>query len=181
MRILDRYVIRECLKILGLCLVVFMGVYLVVDLFEKLGRFLEARADAGMILRYYFFRLPKIFTEVLPVAVLLASLLSVGGMAMNNEVLAMKMGHVGALRIALPCIGIGLAASLASWITVEYIAPRANEQALNIERTEIKRLPAYRISRDSDIWYRAQGNRFVHIALIEPQAGLIQGISIFEL
>ena len=58
MRILDRYVIRECLKILGLCLVVFMGVYLVVDLFEKLGRFLEARADAGMILRYYFFRLP---------------------------------------------------------------------------------------------------------------------------
>ena len=124
MRILDRYVIRECLKILGLCLVVFMGVYLVVDLFEKLGRFLEARADAGMILRYYFFRLPKIFTEVLPVAVLLASLLSVGGMAMNNEVLAMKMGQVGALRIALPCIGIGLAASLASWITVEYIAPR---------------------------------------------------------
>lgn len=181
MRILDRYVIRECLKILGLCLVVFMGVYLVVDLFEKLGRFLEARADAGMILRYYFFRLPKIFTEVLPVAVLLASLLSVGGMAMNNEVLAMKMGHVGALRIALPCIGIGLAASLTSWITVEYIAPRANEQALNIERTEIKRLPAYRISRDSDIWYRAQGNRFVHIALIEPQAGLIQGISIFDL
>jgi lipopolysaccharide export system permease protein len=181
MRLLDRYIVRECLKILGLCLVLFIGVYLVVDLFEKLGRFLEARATVGMITSYYVFRLPKIFTEVLPVAVLLSCLLSLGGLAKNNEVLAMKMGHVSALRIALPCIGIGLAASLASWTTVEYIAPRASEQALNIERVEIRHLPAHRITRDSDIWYRAQGDRFVHISLIEPQAGLIRGISVFQL
>ncbi|MFI5338948.1 MAG: LPS export ABC transporter permease LptG [Candidatus Methylomirabilales bacterium] len=181
MRLLDRYIARECLKILALCLVVFIGIYLVVDLFDKLSGFLEARADAGMILRYYGFRLPKILTEVLPVAVLLACLLSLGGMAKDNEVLAMKMGHVSSLRIALPCIGVGLAASLAAWTIVEYIAPRANERALNIERTEIKKLPAHRVTHDSDIWYRAEGDRFVHISLFEPQSGLIRGMSIFQL
>jgi lipopolysaccharide export system permease protein len=168
MRILDRYIVRECVKVLALCLVVFIGIYVVVDLFEKLSRFLEARVSAGLIVRYYLFRLPKIFTEVLPVAVLLASLLSLGGLARNNEVLAMKMGQIGALRIALPCIGVGLAASLLAWATVEYVAPPASERALNI-------------TRDSDIWYRAQDDRFVHISLIEAQSGIIRGMSIFEL
>lgn len=181
MRILDRYIVRECVKVLGLCLVVFIGIYIIVDLFEKLSRFLEARVSAGLIVRYYIFLVPKIFTEVLPVAVLLACLLSLGGLARNNEVLAMKMGQTGALRIALPCIGVGLAASLLAWATVEYVAPPASERALNIERTQVRRLPAYRITRDSDIWYRAQDDRFVHISLIEAQSGIIQGISIFEL
>ena len=181
MRILDRYIVRECVKLLVLCLVVFIGIYVVVDLFEKLSRFLEARVSAGMIVRYYLFRLPKIFTEVLPVAVLLACLLSLGGLARNNEVLAMKMGQIGALRIALPCIGVGLAASALAWAAVEYVAPPASERALNIERTQVRRLPAHRITRDSDIWYRAQDDRFVHISLIEAQSGLIRGMSIFEL
>ena len=181
MLLLDRYIARECAKLLGLCLVAFVGVYVVVDLFEKLARFLEAQVSPGLIVRYYLFRLPKILIETLPVAVLLACLLGVGGLAKNNEVLAMKMGHLGSLRIALPCIGVGLAASLFAWITVEYIAPRASERALNIERTQVRRLPAHRITRDSDIWYRAQDDRFVHISLIETQSGLIRGMSIFEL
>ncbi len=181
MRLLDRYVVRECLKILAFCLVVFMGVYLIVDLFEKLKGFLEARADMATIARYYVFRLPKIFTEVLPASVSLACVISLGNMAKNNEILAMKMGQVSALRIALPCIGVGLAASAAAWGTVEYIVPPATERALNIERTEIRHLPAHRVTRESDIWYHAQGNRFVHISLIEPLAGQIRGISIYDL
>jgi lipopolysaccharide export system permease protein len=180
-RLLDRYIARECLKIILLCLVVFMGIYVVVDLFEKFSRFLEARVPPVLILRYYLFSLPNIFTQVLPVAVLLASLLSLGGMARHNEVLAMKMGQVSTLRIALPCIGVGLAASLAAWFATEYVAPRTNERALNIWSTEVRHLPAHRIMQDSDIWYRAQGNRFVHISLIETQSGLIRGMSIFDL
>jgi lipopolysaccharide export system permease protein len=181
MRLLDRYVAWECLKLLLLCLVLFVGVYLVVDLFEKFPRFLEAHVHAASIVYYYLFDLPTIFTQVLPVAVLLATLLTLGTMARHNEVLGMKMGHVSTLRIALPCIGIGLLASLSTWGAAEYIAPRTSEQALNIWRTQVRHLPAHQITRDSDIWYRAQGNRFVHISLIEVRSGVIRGMSIFEL
>lgn len=181
MRLLDRYIARECLKLLGLGLVVFIGIYLVVDVFEKLSKFLEARVAPGLIVSYYLYRLPRIFIEVLPVAVLLACLLSLGSMGRHNELIAMKMGHVGTLRIALPCIGVGALASLVAWGVTEHIAPRTSELALNIERTEVRRLPAHRTTRDSDIWYRAQGNRFVHIGLIETQSGLIRGVSVFDL
>ncbi|MBI4537556.1 MAG: LPS export ABC transporter permease LptG [candidate division NC10 bacterium] len=181
MRILDRYIARECLKLLGLCLMVFVGVYLVVDLFEKLSRFLEARVGAELILRYYFFRLPRITIEMLPAAVLLSSLLTLSGMARYNELLAMKMGQVSTLRIAAPCILVGLLASGAAWGIAEHVAPGANEQALAIERMEVKRLPAYRLMQDRDIWYRAEGNRFVHIGVIETGTGVIRGMSVFRL
>jgi lipopolysaccharide export system permease protein len=181
MRLLDRYIARECLKLLCLCLAVFVGVYVIVDLFEKFSKFLEARVEPALIARYYLFSFPNFFLQVLPVAVLLASLLTLGGLARHNEVLAMKMGHLSTVRIALPCIAVGLAASLAAWMTAESLAPRTSERALNIWRTQVRRLPAHRITRDSDIWYRAQGNRFVHISLIEPATGLIRGMSVFEL
>lgn len=181
MHLLDRYIARECLKILVLCLVVFMGIYVIVDLFEKFSRFLEAQVAPGLILRYYLFSLPTIFTQVLPVAMLLASLLSLGGMARHNEVLAMKMGQMSALRIAFPCIAVGLAASGAAWTATEYVAPRTSERALNMWQTRVRHLPAHRITRDSDIWYRARGNRFIHISLIETRSGLIRGMSIFDL
>ncbi len=36
MRLLDRYIARECVKVLGLCLVVFVGIYVVLwYLFNK--------------------------------------------------------------------------------------------------------------------------------------------------
>lgn len=181
MRLLDRYIVRECLKILLLCLALFAGVYVIVDLFEKFSRFLEAQAAPGLILRYYVFSLPTILTQVLPVAVLLASMLTLGGMVRHNEIMAMKMGQVSTLRIALPCIALGLAASMAAWVTTEHVAPRAIERALNIWSTQVRRLPPHRITRDSDIWYRARENRFVHISLIETQSGLIRGMSIFDL
>ena len=52
MRILDRYVAREFLKILAMTLVVFVGIYVIVDLFEKLGRFLEAQVAVRFMIRY---------------------------------------------------------------------------------------------------------------------------------
>ena len=181
MRLLDRYIGRECLKLLCLCVVVFLWAYVVVDLFDKLSQFLEAGAEPTLIVRYYFLSLPSFLLQVLPVAVLLSSLLTLGGLARNNELLAMKVGHISTLRIALPCLVVGLVASLTAWLTAEYVVPRTSDQVLNIWRTQVSRLPPHSLTRESDIWYRAEGNRFVHISLIDPSSGLIRGMSIFDL
>jgi lipopolysaccharide export system permease protein len=181
MRILDRYIVGECLKLIGLALTIFMGVYVIVDLFEKFPRFLEAHVRPDLVLRYYALSLPTVFIQTLPVAVLLACLLTLGNMARYNEVLAMKMGQVGSLRIALPCLVVGIAASGSAWVASEYLAPPMSERALNIWRTQVQRLPAYSVTKNSDIWYRAQDNRFVYISLLEAESRTIRGMSIFEL
>jgi lipopolysaccharide export system permease protein len=181
MLLLDRYIARECLKLLLLALTAFVGIYVVVDLFEKFTKFLEAKVAPASILSYYAFSLPTILIQVMPIAVLLATLLALGTMARHNELLAMKMGQLAALRIALPGILVGLAASGLAWVVAEHVAPRTSEHALQIWRTQVRKLPAHSVTRDSDIWYRAEGERFVHISLIEVQSGLIRGMSVFDL
>ncbi|HYB74400.1 MAG TPA: LPS export ABC transporter permease LptG [Candidatus Sulfotelmatobacter sp.] len=185
MRILDRYIAREFLKILGMALAVFVGIYIIVDLFEKLRSFLEAQVPAWVIVRYYLFSLPTILSQVMPVAVLLSSLLALGTMGRHNELLAMKMGHVGTSRIALPCVALALLLSGVGLALAQSVIPRASERAQDIMRTRVKKLPAIRLGRQNNIWYRARGDelhqQFLHIGLADAASGLLRDVTLIEL
>ncbi len=185
MRLLDRYISREFLKILGMALAVFVGIYLIVDLFEKLRSFLEAQVPIHFIVRYYLFSLPTIVFQVMPVAVLLAALLALGTMARHNELLAMKMGHIGTLRIALPCVALAVLVSGVALALGQSVVPRASERAQDIMRTRVKKLPAIRLGRQNNIWYRARGDefhqQFLHIGLADVASGVLRDVTLFEL
>ncbi len=181
MRTLDRYVAREFLKIFLLGLTVFTCVYLIVDLFENLPRFVEARLSFSTVLEYYEFSLPFIFIQVGPAAVLMASFLCLGVLSRRNEVMAMKVGRVSHHRIGAPIILLALVFSLLTLAFNEYITPRTNERAYNIKRTKVKKLPPYQLSRENDVWYRAEGNRMVHISLLDISRGRLFGVSLLEL
>lgn len=179
MRILDRYLAFEFLRVFTCSLVVFLALYVIVDLFDRLSRFLDA--PARVVAQYYVYRLPWIGFQVMPVAVLVASLLSLGNLARHNELLAMKMGRLSSLRIVAPLLIISLLASLAALTMGESIVPSMNERALNVYRVKVKKVSAFQRTKENDIWYRARGNRFLHISLMEVASGTVKGLTLFEL
>lgn len=181
MRILDRYILQELLKALLLSMGAFIGVYLIVDLFEKLNQFIKADAEGEVIVRYYLLSLPQIAAQVLPASVLLASLISLGNLARHQELLAMRMGRVSLFRIAFPPLALASALSLAAFLAGETLIPGWNEEALTLYRTKIKKVAPYRLTKTHDIWYRAEGNRFLHLSLLEAPSGVIRGFTVFEL
>lgn len=179
MRILDRYLAGEFLRIFIFSLAVFLALSAIVDLFDRLSRFLDV---SGMVvIRYYVNRLPWFGFQVMPVAVLLAALFSLGRMARNNELLAMKMGHLSAFRIVVPLLVLGFVVSVAALILGESIIPRMNERALDAYRVHVQKVSPFQRTRNNDIWYRARGNRFLHISLLEPASGTVRGLTLFEL
>lgn len=179
MRILDRYIVREFLGIFAFSLAIFIALSAIVDLFDRLSRFLDV--PGMVIIQYYANRLPWFGFQVLPVAVLLAALFSLGRMARHNELLAMKMGHLSAFRIVAPLLVLGLVVSFAALILGESIVPHMNERALNAYRVKVQKISPFQRTRDNDIWYRAKGNRFLHISLLDITAGHIRGLTLFEL
>ncbi len=185
MRILDRYIGREFLKILGMALAVFVGIFIIVDLFEKLRAFLDAQVPVRFIVRYYVFSLPTIIFQVVPVAVLLASLLTLGTMGRHNELLAMKMGQIGTLRIALPCLALALLVSGVALGLGQSVIPRASERAQDIMRMRVKKLPAIRLGRQNNIWYRARGDefhqQFLYIGLADAGSRVLRDVTLIEL
>src|SRR5574337_1904780 len=138
MRILDRYLAREFFRTFVFSLAVFLALSAIVDLFDRLSRFLDV---SGMVvIQYYFHRLPGFGFQVMPVAVLLAALFSLGRMARHNELLAMQMGHLSFFRIVAPLLVLGLMVSFAALILGESLIPRMNERALNVYRVKVQKV-----------------------------------------
>ncbi len=179
MRIVDRYIGIEFLKALLYSITVFVAIYCIVDLFDRMGRYLDA--PARVVAQYYLYRIPGIGLQVMPVAVLLASLVSLGNLARHNELLALKMARVSTLRIVAPLLLLSLLGSVLILFLSESLIPEMNERALNVFRSKVQKTPAFQRTREHDIWYRATGNRFLHISLMESASGMVQGFTLFEL
>ena len=61
MRLLKRYVLKKFLQVYALTLSGLMGVFLVVDFFERVDEFLMKDGTVGDIFAYYVYKIPFIF------------------------------------------------------------------------------------------------------------------------
>jgi lipopolysaccharide export LptBFGC system permease protein LptF len=52
-KILSRYLVSEFLRIVALCLVAFIVVYLIADFSDRIDDFLKHQAPVGAIVRYF--------------------------------------------------------------------------------------------------------------------------------
>lgn len=76
MRILGRYIASTYLKILGLCIGAFVAVYLIIDFMEKIRAFTHDQAEIRYIGLFFLCKIPGIITQVTPLAILMATLLT---------------------------------------------------------------------------------------------------------
>src|SRR3954464_13594118 len=99
MSILFRYLLREYGKIFTMCFSGLMTIYLVIDFFEKVRRFLRYDADWIDFLTYFFLKVPAISFQIAPLAILMATLLTFGLLSRGNEITAMLRGAVSLLGV----------------------------------------------------------------------------------
>jgi len=104
MNILDRYILKEFIKIFTLILVSLTGLYLITDFFERIRMFLSNNATLGQMVSYSLLNIPMILSQMIPVAVLLGTLLSFGLLSKNCEITAMKANGVSLYRISFPSL-----------------------------------------------------------------------------
>jgi lipopolysaccharide export system permease protein len=101
---LDRYLLGEYLKALTLALMSFVGLFLVVDFFEKLNRFLNYNPELWAVMSYFLWKIPYIIVMMMPVALLMATFFTLGQMARFNELSAIVTSGVSLLRVATPIL-----------------------------------------------------------------------------
>src|SRR5512134_4105595 len=106
MRILDRYLLREFLVYLMLGLLGFIVIFIVVDLIEKMDVFLDHRAPALLVARYFLNLTPDVVVKMLPVSLLLATFLALGQLNKFGELTAMRAGGLSLMRIVAPVLGV---------------------------------------------------------------------------
>lgn len=115
MRILDRYILRSVLAVFFGCLLVFLFLYIIIDVFSHLDDILKQRVELLLLLKYYGSFLPIIFVQVTPICCLLSTLYAFGKLNRDNEIIAMRSSGLSVLQITKTIIIFGLVVSACSF------------------------------------------------------------------
>src|SRR5712692_8678385 len=118
-RILDRYALRELIAPLGISVGVFTF-FLVIDrVYQLTDLVITKQVPFRLVLFLLAFLLPPLLALTLPVALLLAVLISCGRLAGDLEVAALKASGVSPLTLLRPFLAAGLSVSLlVAWLTL---------------------------------------------------------------
>ena len=73
MAIIHRYLLGSFLRILGFALVGALILFTLIDLLDHMGSFVDNKATASMILRYYAYKAAWTLDTVLPISMLMAT------------------------------------------------------------------------------------------------------------
>jgi lipopolysaccharide export system permease protein len=159
---LDRYLLREWLKVFLLAVLGFPFVVMVFDLVDRLGTYLGRGIPKGRIALAYIYFLPETTSLVLPVAVLFAVVFTVGSLGRHSELTAAKASGISFHRVVRPLLLASLAAVLLDLGLTE-LAPVTSERRAELLGDKQIRVTANRYN----FVYRADGGWVYAIRSLE--------------
>ncbi|MDK9699574.1 MAG: LptF/LptG family permease [bacterium] len=163
MSTLSRFIVGRFLRILLFSLLAAVLVFLVIDLIENLDKFLDRNVATNIIARYYLLFLPYIAFLVFPVAMILATLSTIGGLINTHELVAMRASGISLWWVSSRLIIVGVFVSGFLFWFGEYLLPPLNQQRMEIWRVEVKKLPKQSTVRSDRIYLLEGAGRFFHM------------------
>ena len=92
------------------------------------------RRRARMMLRYFFFQTPQYVYYIIPMAALVATLVTVGLMTKNSELVVMRACGISLYRTAAPLLLFAVAASAVLFGLQEQVMAHSNREADRLNR-----------------------------------------------
>jgi LPS export ABC transporter permease LptG len=133
-----------------------------------------------MLLRYFYFATPQFLYYIIPIAALIATLVVVGLLTRNNELIVIRACGVSLYRSALPLAMLGLALSVLLFELEEHVIARANRKAEAI-RHVMRGFPPQTFGVLDRRWIVGADGDIYHYEHFDPQLGRFSRLSIFDL
>ena len=180
MTILFRYLLREYGKIFTMCFSGLMTIYLVIDFFEKVRRFLRYDADWLDILTYFFLKAPAISYQIAPLAILMATLLTFGLLSRSHEITAMRSCGISLRWTITPFIVFAAGITLVLLIFSSAVIPLAAGKSEEIRATRIeKKSPAAAVILKQP-WTRVGPGSLMQVTSVSVGGELLGGVRLFQ-
>lgn len=129
MHLLSRYIIRQLTMPFIFSLLVIVFILFTNFFLRAIDRFLGKGLNILTILEYLFLNLAWIVALAVPMAVLIAALMTFGRMSEDNEITAMRTSGISYLKIIRPAIFFGTVVALMLIYFNNYILPDMNFRA----------------------------------------------------
>jgi lipopolysaccharide export system permease protein len=180
LKILPRYILRHFLPIFALASVSFVGIYLVVDFFERVDRMLDNHLTIREIYGYFLCKIPLILTQGIPMAAILAAIIALGMLKRNRELIAMETAGVNPRSYVAPIAAAALLLSIAHFCTAEFIARPLNKKLDDTWAVRIEHSKPALYMNPENLWFRDE-NTIYQIRLYDKGENVMHIASIFFL
>lgn len=139
MTILDRYIIKKILTTFFYVVLILVAIVTVIDLTEKIEKFVVNDLSRREIMGYYADFIPWIAGLISPITVFIAIVYVTSRMAAHTEIIAILSSGVSFRRLLLPYfIAAGIIASLSFYLN-GWVIPKSNRERLVFEMQYLKK------------------------------------------
>jgi lipopolysaccharide export system permease protein len=179
---LPRYIAGRFARLAALSFAILLVGYLLIDVMERLEWFSRYQATGTEILRFYSARIVLLSSRIVPMALLVATALTVSLLGAEGELIGMRSCGIPVPKALVPVLFMASMVVPADALLNNVVVPRANALADELKRTEIKKT-VYRQReerRKAAVWYRF-GNRVLEASRFDPDRGVASDLSIYEL
>ena len=180
MPILFRYLFREYAKIFMMCFTGLMTIYLVIDFFEKVRRFLRYDANWLDVLVYFALKTPAISFQIAPLAILMATLLTFGMLSRGHEITAMRSCGISLPWITSPFIAFAAGIALILLLFSSTVIPLAASKSEEIRTTRIEKKPPASAVTLKQPWTRVGADSLMHVTSVSVGGELLGGVRLFQ-
>ena len=175
--ILDRYIMLQIVRGSFITLLALVCFNLFITFVDELGDVGEGAYDLVAASQYTAVRIPALIVEFMPLAVLLGSMLSLGALAANSEIIAIVASGVSHARVLLALVITAFFIALVSFLVADQLVPISETQARGL-RSLTETQSNLMIKKDS-LWIKDE-SRIVFIKRLLP-SGHARQVQVLEL
>lgn len=176
MTILNKYLLKEVAFNVLLVMLSLIAMFAFFDLIQELDELGKGHYGLAKVLLFVLLSAPGHVYEVMPVAVLVGCLYSLGQFSRHSELIILRVSGLSVFDIAVLLLKIGLVFTLVTFLIGELITPFSEKMAqrMRIKATDSVIAQEFR----SGLWVK-DGNNFVNVEEVLPDTTLLN-IHIYE-
>ncbi len=177
-RLLDVYMAKFYNQYFVLSFVGLLGIFYIATFIDLSDKVFKGEATTRMLLEFFFYSTPQFVYYVMPIAALVATLVSVGLLTKNSELIVMRACGISLYRAALPLVVFGLFWSAMLFVLQETVLAQANRRAQALAHVIRGNSP-----RTFDVvnrqWTVGRDGRMYHYAYLDPRRREMNHVSVF--
>jgi LPS export ABC transporter permease LptG len=179
--LLDRYILKQFINVLGLVLVSTIVMFVVVDYSDLSGDIAENRIKFPLVASYYRYFAINALSLTLPLSVLLGTLITFGLLARNNEVTALKANGVSLYRVTLPIVIVAGLISGVTYLLQDFVLPYSNQRMAELRRVIKGRVAPRAFSVPQQQWLFGQGRYLYNFLSYDQGRRSLSRVQVLEL
>lgn len=175
--ITDRYVLAELLKPFTAGVIAFMIIMVSNTLYIFMEQIVKSNVPVPVVLRMLLYSLPAIVVVTLPVAYMFATLLALGRLGRDSEIIALRACGVSLSRIIMPVIVMSIIISGVGFGLQEKVVPWANQQTVEILKDMMKREPIQNLKEKTFLKF---DERYFYVNEIDRNINLLKQLFLLD-